>query len=141
MTAFELDARLAADTALVGDWPLSRVLLMNDSRFPWLILVPRRAGCTELFDLPSDHQQQLIGEVTRASRVLRDVFACEKINVASLGNIVPQLHVHIVGRKNADAAWPGPVWGFGKAHPYASSDLQALTGKFANKLAAAPILR
>lgn len=139
MKDFTLDARLAADTVPVGDWALSRVLLMNDARFPWLVLVPRCGDCTELFDLSREEQQALIAEVTRASLAVRDLFASDKINVGSLGNIVPQLHIHVIGRRKDDVAWPGPVWGFGKAERYAPGALQTVLMKLATELAAAPI--
>lgn len=116
---FRLHERLAADTALVADWPLSRILLMNDGRFPWLILVPRRAGANEVFDLDAADRVTLTDEICRAGKLLRALTGCAKINVGALGNVVPQLHVHVVARSPGDAAWPGPVWGSGQAIPYA----------------------
>ena len=115
---FELDSRLAADTAFVADWELSRVLLMDDARFPWLILVPRRAQTAELDDLAPDEQAQLLGEINRAMALLRGLGSLDKLNVGALGNIVRQLHVHVVARRQGDAAWPGPVWGSGAAVRY-----------------------
>ena len=115
---FQLDARLAADTVFVADWILCRVLLMDDAQFPWLVLVPRREGLAELDDLPERDRTQLMREVTRAVKVLRGVVECDKLNVGALGNIVRQLHVHVVARREGDAAWPGPVWGHGPAHRY-----------------------
>jgi len=108
-THFVLDARLSADTIFVVDWPVSRVLLMNDARYPWLILVPRRDGLSEIHDMRAADQAQLIAEIARAGRVLKTEFRARKINVGALGNIVPQLHVHIVARFETDPAWPGPV--------------------------------
>ncbi|MBU6417440.1 MAG: HIT family protein [Xanthomonadaceae bacterium] len=116
--AFQLDARLAADTVFVADWQLCRVLLMDDAQFPWLVLVPRRAGLTELDDLDERERTQLMREVTRAMKMLRGVAECDKLNIGTLGNIVRQLHVHLVARREDDAAWPGPVWGHGPARHY-----------------------
>jgi diadenosine tetraphosphate (Ap4A) HIT family hydrolase len=115
---FELHPRLAADCGVVGDLPLCRLLLMNDSRFPWCILVPRAAGLRELHDLPASARADLLDEIETVSRALLAVDEVQKINVGALGNLVPQLHVHVVGRHPGDAAWPGPVWGAGTAVPY-----------------------
>ena len=120
MSSFVLDRRLVSDSVLLGDMELSRVLLMNDSRFPWLVLVPRKPECVEVFDLSPSEQNLLIAEITRASRILRSVASAEKINIGAPGNIVSQLHVHIVARSRADPAWPGPCWGFEKPVPYAA---------------------
>lgn len=117
-TAFELDTRLSTDTAFVADWQLSRVLLMDDARFPWLILVPRRAGTVELDEMTAADRAVLSGETSRAMAMLRAVTPCDKLNIGLLGNIVRQLHVHVVGRREGDAAWPGPVWGSGAAVRY-----------------------
>jgi diadenosine tetraphosphate (Ap4A) HIT family hydrolase len=118
-TGFELDPRLAYDTAFVSDWQLCRVLLMDDARFPWLVLVPRRAGRVELDDLDETDNARLMHEIRRAMEALRGVTGCDKINVGALGNIVRQLHVHVVARRETDPAWPGPVWGHGPAQRYA----------------------
>ena len=119
MTAeFALDARLAADSTPVIDLPLCSVRLMNDARFPWLLLVPRRAGMSEIHDLDEGDQEQLWREIRSATRALRAVAPCDKLNIGALGNIVRQLHVHVVARVVGDAAWPGPVWGSGVARPY-----------------------
>lgn len=115
---FALDPRLAADTRPVGDLPLSRVLLMDDARFPWLVLVPRHAGLVELDDLPRDDRITLLDEIELAGRALRALAAPDKLNVAALGNVVAQLHVHVVARVRDDAAWPRPVWGVGERAPY-----------------------
>ncbi|HEY8230915.1 MAG TPA: HIT family protein [Rhodanobacteraceae bacterium] len=115
---FQLDARLAADTLFVAEWSLCRVLLMDDAQFPWLVLVPRREGLAELDALAERERTQLMREVTRAMKMLRGVVECDKLNVGALGNIVRQLHVHVVARRKDDAAWPGPVWGHGRAHHY-----------------------
>ena len=104
---FELDNRLARDAFVIGDWPLARVLLMNDARWPWLILVPRREGLVELTDLELADQTQLMDEAGRAARFLKSRVRADKINVGALGNIVRQLHLHIVARVVGDPAWPG----------------------------------
>lgn len=118
---FELDPRLATDSAFVADWELSRVLLMDDARFPWLVLVPRKLDLVELDDMQDADQILLTREINRAMKLLHDAAPCDKLNVGALGNIVRQLHVHIVARHIGDAAWPGPVWGFGTAQRYATS--------------------
>ena len=111
MNDWRLDARLADDTHPVAQLPLCELRLMDDSHHPWLVLVPRVAGATELIDLSEDQQQALMREVSQASRVLRDRFSPDKLNVAALGNVVPQLHVHVIARYAGDVAWPKPVWG------------------------------
>ncbi|GAB3732999.1 HIT family protein [Luteimonas pelagia] len=115
---WQLDPRLADDTHPVDHWPLCEVRLMDDANHPWLILVPRVAGAVELLDLPAPLQQRLVEEVARASRALRDAFSPDKLNVGALGNLVPQLHVHVIARFREDIAWPRPVWGQADARPY-----------------------
>ena len=115
---FTLDPRLAADTLPVAALGLSDLRLMNDRRFPWLILVPRRAGAAEIIDLADGDRAALLGEIVRASEALRAAAQCDKLNVGALGNIVRQLHIHVVARVAGDAAWPGPVWGSGTAIAY-----------------------
>ena len=115
---FALDPRLAADTVPVGDLALSHVLLMDDARFPWLILVPRRAGASEITDLGETDAADLWGEIRIATGVMQALSRPDKVNVAALGNVVAQLHVHVVGRFRSDPAWPGPVWGHGERRPY-----------------------
>lgn len=126
---FRLDPRLEADTLPVGDLPLSRVLLMDDSRFPWLILVPRRLEASELTDLSEDDATALMSEIRTATAVMLDLARPDKVNVAALGNVVPQLHVHVVGRFLSDPAWPGPVWGHGTRLPYPSHAAAALADR------------
>ncbi len=109
---FLLDPRLACDTAPVVDLLLCRVLRMDDARWPWLILVPRRAGMRELVDLSRADRLALVDEIDHASRALQTLFSPDKLNVAALGNVVEQLHVHVVARFRDDPAWPAPVWGF-----------------------------
>jgi len=116
--SFSLDPRLKADTAPVAKLPLSDALLMEDARFPWLILVPRLPDKADLIDLSSSERAFLMEEIAAASRALREVTACEKLNVAALGNAVRQLHVHVIARFARDAAWPKPVWGAGEAVAY-----------------------
>jgi diadenosine tetraphosphate (Ap4A) HIT family hydrolase len=111
--AFELDPRLGVDSHLVADGPLSQLRLMDDLRFPWLVLVPRAGGASELADLDADCQATLWQEVAQANAALRAWQACDKLNLGALGNIVRQLHLHLVARREGDAAWPGPVWGHG----------------------------
>jgi diadenosine tetraphosphate (Ap4A) HIT family hydrolase len=115
---FSLDPRLAADTRPIGDFALCRLLLMNDSRFPWLILVPRRADLSEIFDLAPPERAVLIEEAARAAEKLKALTGADKINIGALGNKVRQLHVHVIARFAGDAAWPGPVWGAGEASYY-----------------------
>src|SRR3546814_8584308 len=121
---FILHERLAADTLVLADWPLCRVLLMNDASYPWLILVPRRPDLKEIHDLDSGARPQLTEEICRASRPLQSSFAPAKINVGALGNLVPQLHVHLIARFRRDPACPGPVWGKHPPVPYESGALQ-----------------
>ncbi len=125
MTEFTLHGTLAADTVEAARWPLCRVLLAKDSRYPWLILVPQRAEMTEIHRLDPADQSQLMTEITRASRALETLHTPDKINVAALGNMVPQLHIHIVARFRTDAAWPGPIWGAHPPVPYAAAELDA----------------
>ena len=110
-SAWSLHPQLAKDTVPVGDLALSRVLLATDANYPWLILVPQLPALVELIDLEENAQVQLLGEVAAAARALKNITECEKLNIAALGNQVPQLHVHIIGRRHSDAAWPKPVWG------------------------------
>ena len=125
-TDFALDPRLAADTDPVGELPLCRVLLMNDARFRWLILVPRRAALAEIADLPADDRARLLEEAVQAGEALRATGEVDKLNIGALGNMVRQLHVHVVARRIGDAAWPGPVWGSGAALPRTPEERLAL---------------
>ena len=127
---WSLHPRLEADTHPVARWPLCDVRLMDDARYAWLVLVPRIDDAVEIVDLPADAQQQLTAEIARASHALRTVASPHKLNIGALGNVVRQLHVHVLARFEGDAAWPGPVWGHGRAEPYTdgtrSARLQAL---------------
>jgi diadenosine tetraphosphate (Ap4A) HIT family hydrolase len=115
--SFALHPRLAADTSVIADWPLCRILLMEDARYFWLILVPRREGVTEITDLSADERALLMEEAARAGEIISHAGSV-KLNIAALGNVVPQLHLHVVGRTPGDPAWPGPVWGHSPAVPY-----------------------
>ncbi len=131
---FMLDPRLAADTHLIGDFPLTRVLLMDDSRFPWLILVPRIAGARELIDLDAADRGILLDELTQAGRAIEALLAPDKLNIAALGNVVSQLHVHLIARFAHDAAWPRPIWNDGERAPYAAAARDALILKLRDAL-------
>lgn len=120
MGTFSLNPRLRADTAFIADLALSRALLMDDARYAWVVLVPRRAGAVEIFDLDASDRTLLVEEIARVARVLKDAARATKINIGALGNLVPQLHVHVVARRPGDPAWPGPVWGQGAAEPYSA---------------------
>ena len=121
---FALHTQLAKDCMTIGDLPLSRVLLMNDAQYPWLILVPRRDDIVELFQLSRIDQQQLLDEIAQVSAALAGHFRADKINVAALGNVVPQLHVHVIARFKTDVAWPKPVWGVKPAVAYSDAVLR-----------------
>ncbi len=123
MALFKLDAQLEKDTAFIENWQLSRVCLMNDRRFPWLVLVPRREGIHEIFDLDAADRKVLMDEICVAARAVSHIFKPDKVNIGALGNVVPQFHVHVVGRKKRDEAWPKPVWGHGTAEPYHAGTL------------------
>ena len=123
MTDFVLDPRLAADTAFIADGPLSQVRLMDDKRFPWLVLVPRVNGVSEWLELDGGQQRLLLAEINQAGQLIRAQPGVEKLNIGALGNIVRQLHVHLVGRHESDPAWPGPVWGHGAAVRHAPAAL------------------
>lgn len=138
---FKLDPQLEADTFLIGMTPLSRILLMNDCRYPWLILVPERPDITEPFELNEGDQRTLWQESMTLGKLMKTIFEAQKLNIAALGNQVAQLHVHHIARFRTDVAWPRPVWGVGAAEPYApdaalervSSLREALSQHFALK--------
>jgi diadenosine tetraphosphate (Ap4A) HIT family hydrolase len=137
---FELDPRLQSDTHVLGELPLARVLLVDDARFPWLILVPRRANASEVFDLTAEDYLALMQEVRAAAVAMELLFNPDKINVAALGNVVPQLHVHVVARFITDAAWPRPVFGAGAAEPYSDAALAQILRKVREALDLRPPL-
>ncbi len=126
-----LHERLSADTIPVLDLALCRVVLMNNRIWPWLILVPLREGAVEIHRLSAEDRATLMEELALASRVVERLFAPDKLNVGALGNLVPQLHVHVIGRRRGDPAWPGPVWGSGHAEPYDPAERSALTARLA----------
>ncbi|MEM1434567.1 MAG: HIT domain-containing protein [Pseudomonadota bacterium] len=115
---FTLDTRLEGDSDPICRLSLCELRLMNDSRYPWLLLIPRQPDLKEIIDLSTEHRKQLYQELDRCCEALQKATRAHKLNVAALGNLVPQLHVHIIARFESDAAWPGPVWGVGNAQPY-----------------------
>jgi diadenosine tetraphosphate (Ap4A) HIT family hydrolase len=133
-TGWSLHPQLHADTVAVCDLALSRLLAMNDANFPWLIVVPRRSGVSEIIDLGVE-QSVLMDELAKVSRALKDETRCDKLNVAAIGNVVPQLHIHIVARRKDDAAWPKPVWGAVPRRDYAKDALQRFIGAIRGRVA------
>jgi diadenosine tetraphosphate (Ap4A) HIT family hydrolase len=133
-STWSLHPQLAQDTVPVGDLALARVLLANDANYPWLILVPRRAGLTEIIDLGETERVQLLGEVAAAARALKSVTECDKLNIAALGNMVAQLHVHVTVRRHGDAAWPKPVWGVAAPSVYDETALRELLAVLRRRL-------
>ena len=121
--AFKLDSQLEQDTVLVADWHLCQVRLMNDSRYPWVILIPKVEDVSEIHQLADEQQQLLLGESVRLAKALEQLFAPHKLNVAALGNMVRQLHIHHIVRFEDDASFPRPVWGVGDAVPYEAEAL------------------
>jgi diadenosine tetraphosphate (Ap4A) HIT family hydrolase len=132
---FELDARLDNDSLFLMDWPLCRGLRMNDRAYPWLILVPRRTGKRELIDLSTADQALLLGEIGQACRAIKKALKPEKLNVAALGNVVPQLHVHVIGRFTDDPAWPRPIWGVQAPQAFDSDDAEIEVIQWRERLA------
>lgn len=126
---FNLDSRLANDTLHMGDFTLCRLLLMNDRQYPWFILVPQREEVSELFQLDSADQNQLWQEATTLAEVLKDTFSADKMNLATLGNMVSQLHMHVIVRRKTDPAWPAPVWGKHPAIPYSAQEVAQIQQK------------
>jgi diadenosine tetraphosphate (Ap4A) HIT family hydrolase len=136
--AFVLHPRLMADTAVIVDWSLSRVLLMNDKRFPWIVLVPRRPNIVELFDLDQAARATLSNEIARAAERLKDWArtrgGADKMNIGAIGNLVPQLHIHVVARRRGDALWPGTVWGAGQSEHYGAAELMRVVSEMRDAL-------
>lgn len=126
---FVLDSRLQQDTVWLGDYPLCRLLLMNDAQYPWFILVPRREAVSELFQLDAVDQLQLWQETNGLAEVLKDCFTADKMNIATLGNVVGQLHMHVIVRHRDDAAWPAPVWGRHPAQAYTAEQVAAMRAR------------
>jgi len=133
---FALDQRLQQDTLVIGDFPLCRLLLSNDSNYPWFILVPRINGISEVFHLDVADQQKLWEETTGLAQLLNDGLGADKMNIGALGNVVSQLHVHVIVRKRDDAAWPAPVWGKHPARPYTEEPVVALRARLRELLPA-----
>ena len=136
---WELDPLLERDTVAIGDMPLSRVLLIKDATYPWLLLVPRRHLVVEITDLHMIEQAQLMSEIAHASRTLKLLTGCDKINVAALGNVVSQLHVHIIARSRGDAAWPRPVWNAVPPRDYDKGALDKLLVSLRQQLTLTPV--
>jgi diadenosine tetraphosphate (Ap4A) HIT family hydrolase len=134
MYKFALDIRLQADTYLVADLELSTLLLMNDARFPWVILVPRVANCAEWLDFSAEQQQQLLREQLQVMSVVQVLTGAHKLNVANLGNMVRQFHLHVIARFETDTAWPGPVWGQGERQKYTEDEARSFVQKLAQAL-------
>jgi diadenosine tetraphosphate (Ap4A) HIT family hydrolase len=126
MENFTLDPRLVADCIVLGDMRLSRLLALNNSLLPWFILVPRRSAI-ELFELEREDQLLLLEEINLLSRFVKEHFGSEKLNVAAIGNIVSQMHVHVIGRKTTDFCWPNVVWGTREKSPYSAKEIETLS--------------
>lgn len=127
---FSLAPELARDCIELADWPLCKVLLMNDSQYPWFILVPRQAELREIIDLSEELQIVFLQESAKLSKLIQQVFTPDKLNVAALGNMVPQLHIHHIARFKSDPAWPAPVWGKLPAIPYTDEQIKQLKAHF-----------
>ena len=132
---FKLDPQLEHDTLPIGDFPLCRLLLINDAQYPWFVLVPRREDVSEVFQLAEADRQALWDETTFLAEALKDTFAADKINVAALGNVVSQLHMHVIARRRSDVAWPAPVWGKQPPKPYEAAQVDSIKGKLRMVLA------
>ena len=131
---WSLHPQLDKDTINIGDLPLSRVLVIKDANYPWLLLVPRRVDIRELIDLDDVEQAQLTTEINRVARALKDVTKPDKLNIAALGNAVPQLHIHIIARRTSDAAWPRPVWGVVLPLPHDPQEVEAFIAALRRKI-------
>jgi diadenosine tetraphosphate (Ap4A) HIT family hydrolase len=137
--AWTLDLVLECDTRAIGDLPLCRVLLSRDANYPWLLLVPRRKGAVEIIDLDQCDRTQLMSEIADVSRALKSITGCDKINVAAIGNVVAQLHVHVIARFHADAAWPKPVWNAAPAREYQAAIATGLIAAVRKELSLKPL--
>jgi diadenosine tetraphosphate (Ap4A) HIT family hydrolase len=131
---WSLHPQLARDTITIGDLPLSRVLVVNDANWPWLLLVPRRLGVNDITDLDEVEQAQLMTEIARVGRAVKTVTECDKLNVAALGNVVPQLHVHVIARREGDAGWPKPIWGAAPPLAHDKDELDRFTSALRGKI-------
>jgi diadenosine tetraphosphate (Ap4A) HIT family hydrolase len=130
MPDFSLHKQLETDSILIRNLALSQLRLQNQKAVPWLILVPRRTGVTEIHQLSAEDRAMLMEEIAQASRAIEKLYAPDKINIASLGNVVPQLHVHVIARFTKDPAWPAPIWGKFAPEPYALPALAEIKKKF-----------
>ena len=130
---WSLHPQLERDTIFLGDMALSRVLIIKDANYPWLLLVPRRTAI-EIIDLDEVEQAQLMVEISRVGRALKEVTQCDKLNIAALGNAVPQLHVHLIARRKTDAAWPKPVWGAAEPLSHDTAELHRFMNAMSKKL-------
>src|ERR1700745_29569 len=133
-SAWSLHSQLKKDTIDIGDLPLSKVLVIRDANYPWLLLVPRRVDVVEIIDLDEVAQAQLMTEVSRAARALKEITKCDKLNIAALGNMVPQLHMHVIARRTSDVAWPRPVWGVAPAVPHDATEVQHFISALRRKI-------
>jgi diadenosine tetraphosphate (Ap4A) HIT family hydrolase len=132
--AWSLHSQLTKDTIDIGDLPLCRVLVVKDAHYPWLLLVPRRPEAVEIIDLDEVEQAQLMTEISRTARALKDVTHCDKLNIAALGNAVPQLHVHVIARRTSDIAWPRPVWGVAPPLAHDAEEVQKFISALRRKI-------
>ncbi|MCW8860313.1 MAG: HIT domain-containing protein [Deltaproteobacteria bacterium] len=133
---FHLDPRLQNDCILLGDFPLSQLLLLNEATYPWFVLVPRREKIEEIYQLDHADQQQFWQESAMLGRWMSKTFQFDKLNVAALGNVVRQLHLHHVGRCMTDPTWPGPVWGQHPPQPYTADEIEKIKQQVSTDLAA-----
>lgn len=131
---FKLDSKLQADTFFIADLKISRLLLMNDANYTWLILVPQKSDLVELTDLSFPDQTQVLREINALAKILKENFGAEKLNIGALGNVVKQLHIHVIARKKNDATFPKPVWGNAPAKPYSEEEAQAVIAKIKSLL-------
>ena len=131
---WSLHPQLTQDTIDIGDLPLCRVLVIKDANYPWLLLVPRREGAVEIIDLDEVAQAQLTTEVSRVARALKEITNCDKLNIAALGNVVPQLHVHVIARRKNDVAWPRPVWGVAPPLAHDAAEVQNFISALRRKI-------
>jgi diadenosine tetraphosphate (Ap4A) HIT family hydrolase len=120
---FKLNSKLQSDSFFIQDLKLSRLLLMNDSNYSWFILVPRKPNLTEIIELEFEEQIELLHEINLLGKILKENFAAEKLNIAALGNVVKQLHIHVIARKESDVTFPKPVWGNAVSKPYQNEDV------------------
>jgi diadenosine tetraphosphate (Ap4A) HIT family hydrolase len=131
---WSLHPQLQKDTIDIGDLPLCRVLVIKDANYPWLLLVPRRPETVEIIDLDEVGQAQLMTEISRVARALKEITKCDKLNIAALGNVVPQLHVHVIARRSSDAAWPRPVWGVAPPLAHDAEEVQHFISALRRKI-------